>query len=139
MIGPGLILIGIGAIAVAASIHFVPLSYLSVMGPVGIMAFGIAFITPYMMTAAVAPFPHIAGTASALMGFVQMGSGLVGGLICALIGVPVLAMATVIPAFGLISVLSYFVYLNAIRANPLPSADVIAEEYETAAEMSAAA
>jgi DHA1 family bicyclomycin/chloramphenicol resistance-like MFS transporter len=139
LIGPGLVLIGVGAIAVAASIHFMPLSYLSVMGPVGIMAFGIAFITPYMMTAAVAPFPHIAGTASALMGFVQMGSGLVGGLICAIIGIPVLAMATVIPAFCLISILSHFIYLSAIRANPLPSADAIAQEYETAAEMSAAA
>ena len=139
LIAPGLTLIGAGGIGVALSIGLLPLNYLSVMGPVGVFAFGIAFITPAMMTAAVAPFPHIAGTASALMGFVQMGSGLVGGLICAAIGAPVLAMATVIPAFGLVSILSYFAYLMAIRARPLPSNETIEAEYEKAAEMSAAA
>jgi DHA1 family bicyclomycin/chloramphenicol resistance-like MFS transporter len=139
LIAPGLLLIGAGGIGVALSISLLPLSYLSVMAPVGVFAFGIAFITPAMMTAAVAPFPHIAGTASALMGFVQMGSGLVGGLICAAIGAPVLAMATVIPAFGLVSIVSYFAYLRAIRTRPLPSAENLEAEYETAAEMSAAA
>jgi len=124
LIAPGLLMIGIASIAVVVSLEFVPLGFLSVMGPVAVFAFGIAFIMPYMMTAAIAPFPHVAGTASALMGFMQMGSGLVGGLICAFIGQPVLAMATVIPALGCISIGSYIVYRAAIRANPLPEAEI---------------
>ena len=58
------------------------------------------------------------GSAAAMMGFVQMGSGLVGGMICAAIGAPVLALQIVIPAFGFVAIVSYFVYLAAIRANP---------------------
>jgi DHA1 family bicyclomycin/chloramphenicol resistance-like MFS transporter len=71
-----------------------------------------------MMTAAVAPFPHIAGSAAAMMGFVQMGSGLVGGMICAAIGAPVFALQIVIPAFGVIAIASYAVYVTAMRLDP---------------------
>ena len=116
---PGLGLIGIGSAALVLSVHFLPLSFLSVMLPVGVCAFGIAFVTPYMMTAGVAPFPHIAGSAAAMMGFAQMASGLVGGMICAAIGAPVFAMQIVIPAFGVVAIVSYVVYMAAIRANPL--------------------
>jgi MFS transporter, DHA1 family, multidrug resistance protein len=115
---PGLVLIAIGSAGLVASVHFLPLSFLSVMLPVGLCAFGIAFVTPYMMTAAVAPFPHIAGSAAAMMGFAQMASGLVGGMICAAIGAPVFALQIVIPAFGVIAIVSYVVYIAAIRANP---------------------
>jgi DHA1 family bicyclomycin/chloramphenicol resistance-like MFS transporter len=118
LMGPGLALIALGSAALVASIHFLPLSFLSVMLPVGLCAFGIAFVTPYMMTAAVAPFPHIAGSAAAMMGFAQMASGLVGGMICAAIGAPVFALQIVIPAFGVVAIASYMVYMAAIRANP---------------------
>jgi DHA1 family bicyclomycin/chloramphenicol resistance-like MFS transporter len=118
MMLPGLVLIAIGSGALVASVHFLSLSFLSVMLPVGLCAFGIAFVTPYMMTAAVTPFPHIAGSAAAMMGFAQMASGLVGGMICAAIGAPVFALQIVIPAFGAIAIVSYVVYLAAIRANP---------------------
>lgn len=118
LMGPGLGLIGIGSAALVLSVHFLPLSFLSVMLPVGVCAFGIAFVTPYMMTAGVAPFPHIAGSAAAMMGFAQMGSGLVGGMICAAIGAPVFALQIVIPAFGAVAIVSYMVYMAAIRANP---------------------
>lgn len=115
---PGLVQIAIGSAALVASVHFLPLGFWSVMLPVGVCAFGIAFVTPYMMTAAVAPFPHIAGSAAAMMGFAQMASGLVGGMICAAIGAPVFALQIVIPAFGLIAIVAYVVYVAAIRANP---------------------
>jgi DHA1 family bicyclomycin/chloramphenicol resistance-like MFS transporter len=118
LMGPGLGLIGIGSVALVLSVHFLPLSFLSVMLPIGVCAFGIAFVTPYMMTAAIAPFPHIAGSAAAMMGFAQMGSGLVGGLICAAIGAPVFALQVVVPAFGLVAIVSYFAYMAAIRAKP---------------------
>lgn len=120
---PGLGLIAIGSAALVASIHVLPLSFLSVMLPVGLCA----FVTPYMMTAAVAPFPHIAGSAAAMMGFAQMASGLVGGMICAAIGAPVLALQIVIPAFSAVAVVSFVVYIAAIRANPFAERVVPAE------------
>jgi DHA1 family bicyclomycin/chloramphenicol resistance-like MFS transporter len=118
LMSPGLALIAIGGGGLVACIHFLPLSFLSVMLPVSLCAFGIAFVTPYMMTAPIAPFPHIAGSAAAMMGFMQMASGLVGGLICAAIGAPVFALQIVIPAFGVIAIVSYVAYMAAIRANP---------------------
>ncbi len=66
-----------------------PMPDSSVMGPVAFFAFGIAFVMPAMLTAALAPFPHIAGAASSMSGFFQMGGGLVGGTVAALIGDPV--------------------------------------------------
>ena len=117
---PGLVLVAIASVALALSIQLLPLSFLSVMVPVAIYAFGIAFILPSMMTSAMAPFPHIAGSAAALMGFVQMGSGVVGGVIAAAIGIPVLSMGTVIPGFGAVCVMSYFLYRAAMARNPLP-------------------
>ena len=133
MMLPGLALIAIGSAALVASVHFLPLGFLSVMLPVGLCAFGIAFVTPYMMTAAVEPFPHIAGSAAAMMGFAQMASGLVGGMICAAIGAPVFALQIVIPAFGVIAIVSYVVYIAAIRANPF-SELVVPARVDAAAE-----
>lgn len=115
LIMPGLVIIGLASALLALSVALIEPSYLSIMIPVGIYAFGIAFVNPYMMTAAIAPFPHVAGTASALMGFVQMGAGVVGGVICAAIGEPLLAFGTVIPTFGLVCVIAYAVYCRAVR------------------------
>jgi DHA1 family bicyclomycin/chloramphenicol resistance-like MFS transporter len=85
-------------------------SLLSVMAPVGAYTFGIAFVMPSISTAVLAPFPHIAGAASSMSGFFQMGSGLVGGTIAALVGNPVMAIATIIPAMGLIAIVSWLVW-----------------------------
>jgi DHA1 family bicyclomycin/chloramphenicol resistance-like MFS transporter len=137
MVVPGLVLIGVASVLLALSVHYIAPSYLSIMLPVGLYAFGIAFINPYMMTAAIAPFPHIAGTASALMGFVQMGSGVVGGIICAAIGKPLLAFGTVIPAFGVVCLLAYAVYMVAVRAKA-GQVEIAAEGVDSALERQAA-
>ncbi|MCQ0987280.1 multidrug effflux MFS transporter [Jiella marina] len=110
----GLGLIGIGGAAVALSIAVLPISYISIMVPVGFYAFGIAFVMPAMTTASLAPFPHMAGAASAMTGFIQMGSGLLGGALCAAIGEPVLATQIVIPGLGVMAISAYLVY----RAHP---------------------
>ena len=52
----------------------------------------------------------MAGAAAAMMGFIQMGSGLLGGAICALIGEPVLATQIVIPGLGFVAIAAYLVY-----------------------------
>lgn len=107
---PGLGFISVASILIALASHLMAPTFLSVMGPVGLYAFGIAFVMPYMMTAAMEPFPHIAGSASALMGFIQMGAGFVAGILAAAIGMPLFAFGTVIPAMGLIAILSYAWY-----------------------------
>lgn len=106
----GLALVAVGGVALAVGLHLNEPTFLLVMGPVAFAGFGIAFIMPAMSTAALAPFPHIAGAASSLNGFFQMGGGLVGGVACAMIGEPVTAMATVIPAMGLIGIGSWLAW-----------------------------
>ncbi|EKF18659.1 multidrug effflux MFS transporter [Nitratireductor pacificus] len=126
----GLTFIGIGSTAVALSLTFVPLSFVSVMAPVGVYAFGIAFVTPAMMTASLAPFPRIAGSASSLTGFLQMGMGLLGGTLAALIGDPVLGMAIIIPSLGATAIIAWLIWHRlpepelATAVHPTPSTPV---------------
>ncbi|PSJ58729.1 multidrug effflux MFS transporter [Kumtagia ephedrae] len=103
----GLAFVAIGSAALAIVLRVHEASFLGVMGPVAFSAFGIAFIMPAMATATLAPFPHIAGAASSMSGFFQMGGGLLGGLACAALGEPVFAMATVIPAMGFVAILAW--------------------------------
>ncbi len=110
LVAPGLVIIAVGSIAALLSGLLFEPSYLSVMIPLGIYAFGIAFVMPHLMIAALMPFPHIAGSASALMGFMQMASGLVGGIVAATFVDPHLAIVVLTPIMGSISVASYLVY-----------------------------
>ncbi|MEX0954667.1 MAG: multidrug effflux MFS transporter [Rhizobiaceae bacterium] len=103
----GLVGLLVGSFALAIVLRIQDPTYLNVMGPVAFYAFGMAFIMPAMSTATVAPFPHMAGAASAFGGFLQMGGGLAGGLVAAALGDPVFAMATVIPAMGMIAIASW--------------------------------
>ncbi|RIK84963.1 MAG: Bcr/CflA family drug resistance efflux transporter [Hyphomicrobiales bacterium] len=108
----GLLPIGI-AFIVAGSLGLAVLprlhepTFITVMGPVALYAYGAAFIMPAMSTASLAPFPHMAGSAAALGGFLQMGGGLAGGLVAGLFGDPVAAVSTVVPALGLVTLVSY--------------------------------
>ncbi|AWI59236.1 multidrug effflux MFS transporter [Sinorhizobium fredii] len=134
LVPAGLTFIGIASFILAFTMHALEPSFLAVMIPIGLYAFGIAFVMPYMMTAAMAPFPHIAGTASAMMGFIQMGSGLLGGALAALVGAPALALGTIIPGFGLISIASYFWYRRTVRLRPLTVPASAEEPLREAAE-----
>jgi MFS transporter, DHA1 family, multidrug resistance protein len=114
----GLTCVGLGGVMLPLSIWLLPVSYLSIMVPVGVYAFGVAFVMPAMTTASLAPFPGVAGAAAAAMGFVQMGAGLVGGLICAAIGEPVLATQIVIPVMAGIAIVAYVLYRADERSLP---------------------
>ncbi|MFN3765214.1 MAG: multidrug effflux MFS transporter [Aliihoeflea sp.] len=107
---PGLCFIAAGSVLLAIGLHLFEPSFLLVMGPVGVYAFGIAFVMPAMSTASLAPFPHMAGAAASMSGFVQMGGGLVGGMIAALVGDPVTGLSTVIPAMGFFAILSWVLW-----------------------------
>lgn len=106
----GLACVGSSSVAIAILLRTLEPTFLTVMGPVGVYAFGIAFVMPAMSVAAMAPFPRIAGSASSVTGFFQMGAGLLGGTLTALIGEPVLAMAIVIPAMGATAILCWIVW-----------------------------
>ncbi|WP_159589379.1 multidrug effflux MFS transporter [Chelativorans xinjiangense] len=106
----GLGFIALGGTLLAYLLNAAPPSFLSVMGPVGLYAIGISFVMPAMMTASLAPFPHIAGAAAALAGFMQMGGGLVGGSIIALIGEPVFAMSVVVPIMGAMAIVAWLLW-----------------------------
>lgn len=107
LLTPGLIFIMTGSLAMAVLLRLFEPTLLTVMGPVALFAYGASFIIPAISTASLAPFPQIAGAASALSGFIQLGSGLVGGIIASLFSSPVTALATVVPGLGLITLLCY--------------------------------
>lgn len=106
----GLTAVTAGSIALFVLLHLFEPSFWTVMGPIALYAFGIAFVMPAMTTACLAPFPHIAGAASSLAGFMQMGGGLLGSFLAVLIGDPVTAMATVVPAMGLAALLCWLIF-----------------------------
>lgn len=107
LVAPGLLSIGLGGLLLLLVLSLRAPGYLEVMVPIGLYAFGIGFVMPAMTTAALAPFPRIAGSAAAMMGFMQMGAGLVGGLVAATIPDPVLAVRIVIPAFAAVAIAAY--------------------------------
>lgn len=76
---------------------------MNVMAPVAIYVFGVGFVMPFAMTAAMAPFPKIAGAASALSGFFQMGSGLVGGVLGAMFADPAEGLGAIAPVMCFIA------------------------------------
>jgi DHA1 family bicyclomycin/chloramphenicol resistance-like MFS transporter len=106
----GLGCVGLACVLLAVLLRVAPPSFLSIMGPIGLFALGIAFVMPATMVASIAPFPHIAGAAASISGFMQMGGGLVGGTAAAMIGEPVTAAATVIPVMGFTAILSWLVW-----------------------------
>lgn len=122
----GVFLIVVGSLG-AARLFWAAPDYLGVMLPVAVYACGIAFVMPAMSMAALVPFPQIAGSASALQGFLQMGAGLAVGLAAALIGDALLALAVFIPVLGTVSALSFLAHRRLpILADYEPRRDVIA-------------
>lgn len=97
-----LMLLAAGALF-ALGLRFAAPSYGLVMVPVALWAAGVAMVMPGATTDALADFPHMAGAASSLMGFFQIGGGLAGSALATAFADPVTALATVIPAMGLIA------------------------------------
>lgn len=76
--------------------------------PGAIWFFGLPFVSPGTMTAALSHFPRIAGAASALVGFLQMGGGMVGSAAAAaLFHDPVSALGVVLPLAAILAGLTY--------------------------------
>ncbi|WP_333826467.1 multidrug effflux MFS transporter [Pararhodobacter sp.] len=122
----GVVMIVLGSLGALRLLWAAP-DYLGVMLPTAVYAAGIAFVMPAMSMAALVPFPKIAGSASALQGFLQMGAGLAVGLAAAFLGDALLAMALFIPALGLLSALSFLAHRRLpVLSDAEPRRDVIA-------------
>jgi DHA1 family bicyclomycin/chloramphenicol resistance-like MFS transporter len=103
----GMAFIVAGSLGLAVLLRVFEPGFVLIMAPVALYAYGAAFVMPAMSTASLAPFPTIAGAASAVAGFMQMTGGLVGGLFAGLFADPVTALATVLPTMGLITLCSW--------------------------------
>jgi MFS transporter, DHA1 family, multidrug resistance protein len=121
LVAPGVVCCALGGLALTLLLFWQP-TFARVMGPVAFYAFGIGLLMPAMMTAAMAPFPKAGGAAASMMGFIQMGAGLVVGSLGALMGDPVRAMATLIPMMGFACVLGYLAYRRRVRVEGPPLA-----------------
>ncbi|MCX8999582.1 multidrug effflux MFS transporter [Rhizobiaceae bacterium BDR2-2] len=108
----GLLFCGTGAAMMLFLSRLVEPTLLTVMIPISFTTFGIALITPHIVTVALTPFPKVAGSASAMMGFIQMGAGFCMGLAGALFSSPVIAYGTLLPAMHATAILSYIAYLR---------------------------
>ena len=106
----GLCFTAVGISALFGLLMFTDPTFLKVMGPIACASFGLAFIIPAMTTASLAPFPHMAGAASAMAGFFQMGTGMLGGLLITAFGDPVIGLAIVVPVMGTASILCWFLW-----------------------------
>lgn len=118
MVPFGIVMMVIAGVLLAVILRVAEPSFFGVMGPVALFAFGIAFISPSMQTAALANFPDIAGSAAAMMGFFQMGGGFLGSAVSAAIGRPVFSLATIIPAMIAIAVVAYY-WARAVTPRPV--------------------
>ncbi|MCE1235394.1 MAG: multidrug effflux MFS transporter [Hyphomicrobiales bacterium] len=112
LVTPGLAVAAIAACGSLLLEHPLEPRWALVMGPVAIYAFAIALVIPALTTAVLAPFPKVAGSASALLGFLQMGSGFLGGVVGSLFLDPVIALQVV---FVAMQALALAIYLFAPR------------------------
>lgn len=108
-----LVPVGLGLVALAGlgfciGLRIWPPSFIAVMAPTALWAFGNAFIMPGATTAALAPFPRIAGAASAITGFMQIGGGLAGTAAAALLfHEPYNSLRIIMPVMSVIAIGSY--------------------------------
>jgi DHA1 family bicyclomycin/chloramphenicol resistance-like MFS transporter len=103
----GALMVLVASLALALSLKFIGLGVAEIIVPMCVWMVGFAFIMPGVTTSALALFPRNAGSASALMGALQMGMGFVGAALCSLFGDAVQAFAVVPPAMGTLAVLAY--------------------------------
>ena len=104
----GLAIVLLSALGFALLPRFFPPSLVVVMAPVAIWAFSVALLVPILTTQALAGFAHMAGTASALAGCLQIGAGLVGAALAgALFAEPLTALTTIVPMMAVLNLATY--------------------------------
>ena len=134
LVAPGLALVAAGAAGLALSPQLLPLSTASVMLPISLWACGIALMLPGCTTSALAGVAPIAGAASALMGFLQIGSGFLGTSLAVLFPSPLVAMMVLLPGFAVTAVGAHVLLAPRRQMAPAPVTAVDATDLELAAD-----
>ena len=97
-----------GAVAMMAAAQLGPPTIATVVGPMVLFMIGVGFTLPNAMAGAMQPFPHMAGTASALLGFSQMSlAALVGMAVGHWTDGTAVPMATALIAAALTATVAY--------------------------------
>jgi DHA1 family bicyclomycin/chloramphenicol resistance-like MFS transporter len=103
----GLFLTAAAALLLLALYLTSTLTALTLNGAIALLFFACAFVTPQGTAGAIMPFPHLAGTASALMGFLQMSQGVAANLLSGLFFTggpgPAIALVAAGAALGLLA------------------------------------
>ncbi len=107
LIFPGLLLVLCGAAGLGFGLRMFQPSVVTVMGPVALWALGVALVMPGCTTSALSGFPHIAGAASALTGFMQIGGGMCGTFMALMFPSPLSALMSLLPLMGLAAVAAH--------------------------------
>lgn len=108
LVPAGLAFLLSGCVGLIALLILVGPTFGTVMGPIALYSFGVAFIMPAMLTNSLMPFPKVAGAASALTAFLQMAAGLLGSGLASLFTDPSVALAVVMPAMGTAATLCWY-------------------------------
>jgi DHA1 family bicyclomycin/chloramphenicol resistance-like MFS transporter len=103
----GALMVLVAAILLCLGVTMLGIGVIEIIAPMCLWMLGFAFIMPGVTTAALALFPRNAGSASALMGSLQMGMGFVGAALCSAFADAATALAVVPPAMGALAVLAY--------------------------------
>ena len=104
----GMAIIVVAAIIMAVGLRLFPPSLLTIIGPTALWGFGSAWIVPGATTGALANAGGRAGSASAFMGFLQIGGGLAGTLIAAVLFAEAFqALINVMPVLAIAGAASY--------------------------------
>jgi DHA1 family bicyclomycin/chloramphenicol resistance-like MFS transporter len=104
-------------------------SVASIIGPLAIFAFAAGFIFPLATAAAIGPFPHMAGAAASLLGFLE---STVGATLGVLVGI--LHDGTVFPmtlVIGASTTTSFVVYLVFLWRRPIRPTDQLRSAQES--------
>ena len=103
------------ALILAIVLRLFPPSLLTVIGPTALWAFGSAWIVPGATTGALANAGSRAGAASAFMGFLQIGGGLAGTLIAALLFADAFrALMNVMPLLAIAGAVGYATFAGGV-------------------------
>ncbi|BAT57530.1 bicyclomycin resistance protein [Variibacter gotjawalensis] len=109
LIHVGVVLVFIAGLAFAIGLRLGPPTFWTVWAPSALWTFGLTFVMPGSTMRALSGFPGIAGSASALLGFLQFGGGLLASAIAALvIGDAMTGLMTLLPIMALLAAIIHW-------------------------------
>ena len=121
LVAVGTLVLLLGGCVMLAVALSQPRHVMGIVGPMMVFMLGVGLVMPQSMAGALANYPHIAGSASGLLGFIQMSAaGLLGVAVGhSYDGTPV-AMASAIASAGAFSVVVYLLLIHRRRAPARP-------------------